>query len=104
MSKKTQRPAGGMFSWNFWCRFYLILLLIFAELVTYAFQNIEKKRLGYELAVLVKHKRQLMETRNSKRNELLLSESLPEIAATVQSASLELQPNYWPIVWVGNHE
>jgi hypothetical protein len=80
------------------------LLLIFFEVVALVFQNIEKKRQGYELSVLVKHKRRMIETREHQRASLTEWERLDQVADAVQSASLELEPNPWPVAWVSRHD
>lgn len=91
-------------NWGPWIRFYALLLLIFFEFVALVFQNIEKKRLGYELSVLVKHKRRLVETMERQRFSLLEWERLDQVEGAVRSASMELEPNRWPVVWVVRSE
>jgi hypothetical protein len=87
-----------------WIRFYALLLLIFFEVVAFVFQNIEKKRLGYELSVLVRHKVRLTEARERLRAPLLEWERLDELAGIVRSASLELEPNRWPVAWIDRND
>ncbi len=87
-----------------WIRFYALALLIFFEVVAYVFQNIEKKRLGYELSVLVRHKVRLTEAREKQRAALLEWESLDQLAGVVRSASLELEANRWPVAWIERHD
>lgn len=85
-------------------RFYALLLVIFLEVVAFVFQNIEQKRLGYELSVLVRHKVRLTEAREKQRAGLLEWESLDQLAGIVHSASMELEPNRWPVAWIDPHE
>jgi hypothetical protein len=99
LSPSNKRASEGA-GWGPWLRFYGLLLLIFFEVVVFVFQNIEKKRLGYELSVLVKHKRLMIETREQQNASLLEWERLDSAAERVRSASLELQPNRWPVAWV----
>lgn len=99
MSRSGKRDSQGA-GWGPWLRFYGLLLLIFFEVVAFVFQNIEKKRLGYELSVLVKHKRLMIETREQQNASLLEWERLDSVADRVRSASLELAPNRWPVAWV----
>lgn len=87
-----------------WVRFYALLLVIFLEVVAFVFQNIEQKRLGYELSVLVRHKVRLTEAREKQKAGILEWESLDQLAEIVHSASMELEPNRWPVVWVDHHE
>jgi len=90
--------------WGAWIRFYALLLLIFFEVVAFVFQNIEKKRLGYELSVLVKHKRRMIDIREHQKTSLLEWEDLGKVASFVESASMDLEPNPWPVVWLTRHE
>ncbi len=85
-------------------RFYALLLVFFFEVVAFVFQNIEQKRLGYELGVLVRHKVRLTEAREKQKAGLLVWESLDQLAGIVRSASLELEPNHWPVAWIDRHE
>lgn len=87
-----------------WFRFYALLLLIFFEVVAFVFQNIEKKRLGYELSVLVRHKARLIETREREKSSLLDWENLDQLAGVVRAASMELESNRWPIAWIHRHD
>jgi hypothetical protein len=87
-----------------WIRFYALLLLVFFEVVAHVFQNIEKKRLGYELSVLVRHKVRLTEARERQRTGVLEWERLDQLAGIVRSASMNLEPNRWPAAWVDRNE
>lgn len=87
-----------------WFRFYALLLLIFFEVVAFVFQNIEKKRLGYELSVLVRHKVRLTDTREQQKSSLFEWENLDQLAGVVRSASMELEPNRWPVAWIDRNE
>lgn len=97
MSTNHSQDRGGS-NWGPWIRFYALLLLIFFEVTTFVFQNIEKKRLGYELSVLVKHKRRMIETRERQRSSLLEWERLEQVAGSVRGASMDLEANRWPVV------
>jgi len=96
--ESKQSIATQSIGWGPWLRFYALLLLIFFEVVAYVFQNIEKKRLGYELSVLVGHKKEMMETMERQGNSLLQFEKLDEIAARAGLSSVALAPNRWPVV------
>jgi hypothetical protein len=87
-----------------WIRFYSLLVVIFLLVVAYVFQNIEEKRLGYELNVLVGHKIRLTEARERQRTALLEWESLDQLAEVVRSASMELEPNRLPVVWIDQND
>jgi len=97
----AETPGHGLVPWF---RFYGLLLLIFLEIVVFVFQNIEEKRLGYELSVLVRHKVRLTEAREKQRSSLMEWEGVDQLAGIVKSASLELEPNRWPIVWIDRNE
>jgi hypothetical protein len=96
----NRRPSEKNSQWGPWFRFYLLLFLIFCEVVAYVFQNIEKKRLGYELSVLVRHKARLMETRETLISQVMDVEHLTEIATAVEAASMEIKVSHWPVVWL----
>lgn len=89
--------------WGPWIRFYSLILLIFFEVAVFVFQNVEKKRLGYELSVLVEQKKQLMATREMLYTEALQGQHPREIAELVRSGSLELELYRWPVLRIPNH-
>jgi hypothetical protein len=97
LSERHSHHGSGS-NWGPWIRFYALLLLIFFEVTAFVFQNIEKKRLGYELSVLVKHKRRMIETRERQRSSVLEWERLEQVAGSVRDASLDLEANHWPVV------
>ena len=102
----SAKTTSGQFGLELapWVRFYALLLVFFLEVVAFVFQNIEEKRLGYELSVLVRHKVRLTEAREKQKSGLLEWESLDQLAGIVRSASLELEPNRWPVAWIDRHE
>ncbi len=97
---KAARQETG---WGPWIRFYSLLLLIFFEIALFVFQNVEKKRLGYELSVLVAQKKQLMATKELLLTDALKGQHPADIAELVRSSSLELDLYRWPVLRIENH-
>lgn len=97
---KAARQETG---WGPWIRFYTLLLLIFFEVALFVFQNVEKKRLGYELSVLVAQKKQLMATKELLLTGSLKGEDPREIAELIRSSSMELDLYRWPVLRIPNH-
>lgn len=98
-SRSSESETG----WGPWIRFYSLLLLIFFEVAVFVFQNVEKKRLGYELSVLVEQKKQLMATKELLLTDALQGQHPREIADLVRSSSLELDVYRWPVLRIPNH-
>ncbi|MCA9432742.1 MAG: hypothetical protein KC940_19665 [Candidatus Omnitrophica bacterium] len=98
-SKSSRQESG----WGPWIRFYTLLLLIFFEIAVFVFQNVEKKRLGYELSVLVAQKKQLMATKETLLTDALKGQYPDEIAELVHSSSMELDLYRWPVLRIPNH-
>lgn len=98
-SRNMEREAG----WGPWIRFYSLILLIFFEVAVFVFQNVEKKRLGYELSVLVDQKKQLMAAKEMLQTEALKGQHPGEIADMVRSSSLELDLYRWPVLRIPNN-
>lgn len=94
---RPKSSASVRSDWTFWLRFYVLLFVLFLEVLAFTFQNIEKKRMGHELAYFVYYKKQLLEAREKQNTEVLLTENLDQTASVVQSFQPDLALRPWPV-------